>query len=104
MERILDARMRHEMESKVRENQLGFRKGRGTEVGLFTVRQIIDKRRAFRKEVACRSGKGTRAERTCICSHEMDGGWRGRIVGEIYKETRAVVRGERETIWNRSRT
>ena len=52
MERILDARMRHIVERKVRENQLGFRKGRGTDDGLFAIRQIIEKRRAFRKDVA----------------------------------------------------
>ena len=38
MERILDARVMHIVESKIRENQLGFRKGRGTDDGLFTIR------------------------------------------------------------------
>ena len=51
MERILDARVRNIVESKIRENQLGFRKGRGMDDGLFTIRQIIEKRRAFRKDV-----------------------------------------------------
>ena len=51
MERILDARVRHIVDSKIRENQLGFRKGRGTDNGLFTIRQIIEKRE-FRKDVA----------------------------------------------------
>ena len=49
----------------------------------------------------CRSGKCIRhrAERTCICCHEMDGGRRGRgqNVEEMYKETAVVVRAERET-------
>ena len=44
IERILDARVRHIVESKIGENQLGFRKGRGTDDGLFTNRQIIEKR------------------------------------------------------------
>ena len=52
MERILDARVRHTVESKIGENQLGFRKGRGTDDGLFTNRKIIEKRREFRKDVA----------------------------------------------------
>ena len=39
------------MESKIGENQLGFRKGRGTDNRLFTIRQIIEKRREFRKDV-----------------------------------------------------
>ena len=43
MERILDATVRHIVESKLGENQLGFRKGRGTDDGLFTIRQIIEK-------------------------------------------------------------
>ena len=47
MERILDARVRHILESKFGENQLGFRKGRGTDDGLFAIRQIIEKRRTF---------------------------------------------------------
>ena len=76
MERIQDARVRHNMESKIRENQLGFRKGTGTDDGQFTVRQIIDKRRAFRKDVAF-----------------------GFVDLEKVLDTvpRAVVRGERET-------
>ena len=44
MEGILDARVRHIVERKIRENQLGFRKGRGTDDGLFAIRQIIEKR------------------------------------------------------------
>ena len=43
MERILDAKVRHIVESKIGENQLGFRKG--TDDGLFTIRQITEKRR-----------------------------------------------------------
>ena len=44
MERMLGARVRHIVESKTGENQLGFRKGRGTDDGLFAIRQIIEKR------------------------------------------------------------
>ena len=47
MERLLDARVRHIVESKIGENQLGFRKGRGMYDGLFTITQIIEKRREF---------------------------------------------------------
>ena len=50
MERMLDAR--HIVENKIGENQVGFMKGRGTDDGLFTIRQIIEKRREFRKDVA----------------------------------------------------
>ena len=50
MEKILDAKVRHIVESKIAENQLGFRKG--TDDGLFTIRQITEKRREFRKDVA----------------------------------------------------
>ena len=50
--KLMDARVRHIVESKIGENQLGFRKGRRTDDGLFTIRQIIEKRREFRKDVA----------------------------------------------------
>ena len=52
MEGILDARVRHIVESKIGENQLGFRKGRGTDDVLFTIRHIIQKRKEFRMDVA----------------------------------------------------
>ena len=42
MKRILDARVRHIVESKIGENQLEFRKGRGTHDELFAIRQIIE--------------------------------------------------------------
>ena len=42
MERILDARMRYIVESKILENQLGFRKGRGIDDELFASGQIIE--------------------------------------------------------------
>ena len=44
MERMLEARVWHIVESKIEENQLGFSKGRGTDNGLFAIRQIIEKR------------------------------------------------------------
>ena len=40
------------MESKIGDNQLGFRKVRGTDDRLFAIKQIIEKRREFRKDVA----------------------------------------------------
>ena len=52
MGRILDARVRHIVESKIGENQLGLRKGRCTDDGLFAIRQMIEKRREFRMDVA----------------------------------------------------
>ena len=52
IERMLDARVRHIVERKIGEKQLGFRKGRGTDDGLLAIRQIITKRREFRKYVA----------------------------------------------------
>ena len=47
MERILE----HIVECKIGENQRGFRKGRGTDDGLFVIRQIIEKRRESIKYV-----------------------------------------------------
>ena len=44
MKMMSDARVRHIVESKIGENQLGFRKGRGTDDGLFAIRQLIEKR------------------------------------------------------------
>ena len=52
MERLLNARARHIVESKIGENQRGFRKGRGTVDGLFTIRQIIEKSKSFKKDIA----------------------------------------------------
>ena len=58
MERILDARVKHIVESIIGENQLGFKKGRGTRDGLFAITQIIEKRRTFRRDVAFGFGIG----------------------------------------------
>ena len=44
LERILDKRLRERVEHKVGEEQLGFRKGRGTTDGMFSLRQLVDKR------------------------------------------------------------
>lgn len=52
LERILDARVRTIVESKMGENHMGFRKWRGTDDGLFVIRHIVEKRRLFRKNVA----------------------------------------------------
>lgn len=46
LERILDARMRN-TDSEIRENQIGFRKGRGIVDGLFVIRHIVENRREF---------------------------------------------------------
>ena len=52
MEMILDAMVRHIVNSKIGEIQLGFRKVRETDDGLFAIRQSIEKRRDFRKDLA----------------------------------------------------
>ena len=43
-ERILDKRLREKVEHKLGEEQLGFRKGRGTTDGMFSLRQLVEKR------------------------------------------------------------
>ena len=44
LERILDKRLREKVEHKLGEEQLGFRKGRGTTDGMFALRQLVEKR------------------------------------------------------------
>ena len=44
LERILDKMLREKVEHKLREEQLGFRKGRGTTDGMFALRQLVEKR------------------------------------------------------------
>ena len=44
LERILDKRLREKVEHKLGEEQLGFRKGRGTTDGMFSLRQLVEKR------------------------------------------------------------
>ena len=44
LERILDERLREKVEHKLGEEQLGFRKGRGTIDGMFALRQLVEKR------------------------------------------------------------
>ena len=44
LERILDKRLREKVEHKSGEEQLGFRKGRGTTDGMFALRQLVEKR------------------------------------------------------------
>ena len=51
-ESILDAREMRIVESKIGENRLGFRKWKGTDDGLFAIKQIIEKKRSFKKDVA----------------------------------------------------
>ena len=104
MERILDARVRHIVESKIGENQLGFRKGRGMDDGLFTITQIIEKRREFRKDVAFGFVDLEKAFDTvpreiafAVMRWMEVGEAEVRMVEEMYKETTAVVRAERET-------
>ena len=42
-ERILDKRLRERFEHELGEEQLSFRKGRGTTDGMFSLRQLVDK-------------------------------------------------------------
>ena len=44
LERILDKRLREKVEPELGEEQLGFRKGRGTTDGMFSLRQLVEKR------------------------------------------------------------
>ena len=44
LERILDKRLREKVEHKLGEEQLGFRKGRGSTGGMFALRQLVEKR------------------------------------------------------------
>ena len=44
LERILDVRIRKKVEQELGEEQQGFRKGRGTTDGMFTLRQMVEKR------------------------------------------------------------
>ena len=44
LERILDKSLRERVEHKLREVQLGFRKGRGTTDGMFSLGQLVEKR------------------------------------------------------------
>ena len=104
MERILDASVRHILESKFGENQLGFRKGRGTDDGLFAIRQIIEKRRTFRKDVAfgfvdLEKGFDTvPRERTFAVMRRTEvGEAEVRMIEDMTMETVSVVRIEGET-------
>ena len=44
LERILDKRLRERDEHNLGEEQLGFGKGRGTTDGMFSLRQLVEKR------------------------------------------------------------
>ena len=44
LERILDKRLHERVEPELGEEQLGFRKGRGTTDGMFSLMQLVDKR------------------------------------------------------------
>ena len=44
LERILDKRLRERVEHNLGEEQLGFGKGRGTTDGMFSLRQLVEKR------------------------------------------------------------
>ena len=102
IEKILDA-VRHIVENKLGENQLRLRKGRGTDDGLFTIRQIIEKRREFRKGVGFgfvdleKAFDTVPRELAFAVKRCMEvGEAEVRIVEEMYKETTAVVIAERE--------
>ena len=43
LERILDGRIQKRVEEELGEEQLGFRKGRGTTDGMFALRQLVEK-------------------------------------------------------------
>ena len=51
-ERILDGTMRKSVEMEIREKQQGFRKGRGMTDGMFTLRQLVEKRLEVQGEMA----------------------------------------------------
>ena len=42
LERILDKRLRERVECELGEEQQGFRKGRGTTDGMFSLRQLVE--------------------------------------------------------------
>ena len=44
LERILDKRLRERVEHNLGEEQLGLRKGRGTIDGMFSLRQLVEKK------------------------------------------------------------
>ena len=44
LERILDKRLRERVEHELGEERLGFRKGRGITDGMFSLRQLVEKR------------------------------------------------------------
>ena len=44
LERIMDKRLRERVEPELGEEQLGFRKGRGTTDGVLSLRQLVEKR------------------------------------------------------------
>ena len=51
LERILDSRLRVTVEPQIGEEQQGFRLGRGTADGMFTLRQIIEKKLEKRRNM-----------------------------------------------------
>ena len=104
MEKILNAKVRHIVESKIEQNQLGFRKGRGTDGRLFANRQIIEKRREFRKDVTFGFVDLEKAFDTVPRELEFAimrwmevGEAEVRMVKEMYTETTVVMRVEGET-------
>ena len=44
LERILDKRLRERVQHNLGEEQLDFRKGRGTTDGMFSLRRLVEKR------------------------------------------------------------
>ena len=57
-----NGRIRKKIECEIGEEQQGFRKGRGTTDGLFTLRQFVEKQLEFISNVywICRPGEGIR--------------------------------------------
>ena len=52
LERILDGRIRKSVEMEIGEEQQGLRKGRGMTDGMFTLRQLVEKRLEVQDEMA----------------------------------------------------
>ena len=87
LERVVDGRIRKKVECEIGEEQQGFRKGRGTTDGLFTLRQFVERKlekqgsmcigfvdleKAF--DSVKRNGDGNVALAGCARSRGQDGG------------------------------
>ena len=57
---MLGGRIRKKIDREIGEEQQGFRKGRGTTDGLFTLRQFVEKKAREHVYWICRPGEGIR--------------------------------------------